>query len=158
MRTTPGTVSEYVGHVRFVEPTARLPQADQVLVSFTAGYLVNLSQAVGRLILAGRDLTRFAGYTSRVSELFEVLEDIKRGRYERTMVAKSEGPSTSQSQAVNTNDLKGKIVTQDGVIIFDRVPIVTPNNDVLVKELSFKVTKGTDVIIAGPNGNCMHAP
>lgn len=28
-----------------------------------ASYLINLSQAVGRLILTGRDLTRFAGYT-----------------------------------------------------------------------------------------------
>lgn len=117
-----------------------------------AGYLVNLSQAVGRLILAGRDLTRFAGYTSRVSELFDVLEDIKKGRYERTMVSKGES-SSSTSQSVNTKDLKGKVVTQDGVIIFEKVPIVTPNNDVLVEELSFKVTKGTDVIIAGPNGN-----
>ncbi|KAF9113859.1 ATP-binding cassette sub- D member 3 [Mortierella sp. AM989] len=119
--------------------------------SRNSGYLVNLSQAVGRLILAGRDLTRFAGYTSRVSELFDVLDDIKKGRYERTMVAKKDG-ATSQSKTVDTNDLKGKVITQDGVIIFEKVPIVTPNNDVLLKELSFKVTRGTDVIIAGPNG------
>ncbi|KAG0005292.1 ATP-binding cassette sub- D member 3 [Modicella reniformis] len=119
--------------------------------SRNSGYLVNLSQAVGRLILAGRDLTRFAGYTSRVSELFDVLEDIKKGRYERTMVSQG-NESTSQSQNVDTNELKGKVITQDGVIIFEKVPIVTPNRDVLVKELSFRVTKGTDVIIAGPNG------
>lgn len=30
---------------------------------YVASYLINLSQAVGRLILTGRDLTRFAGYT-----------------------------------------------------------------------------------------------
>ncbi|KAI8358331.1 ABC transporter transmembrane region 2-domain-containing protein [Mortierella sp. GBAus27b] len=107
--------------------------------------------SVGRLILAGRDLTRFAGYTSRVSELFDVLDDIKKGRYERTMVSKNDS-SAATNQSVNTNDLKGKVITQDGVIIFEKVPIVTPNNDVLVEELSFKVTKGTDVIIAGPNG------
>ncbi|KAI8085114.1 ABC transporter transmembrane region 2-domain-containing protein [Halteromyces radiatus] len=41
--------------------------------SRNSSYLINLSQAVGRLILTGRDLTRFAGYTSRVSELFDVL-------------------------------------------------------------------------------------
>ncbi|KAF9945238.1 ATP-binding cassette sub- D member 3 [Mortierella alpina] len=142
----PSYATEHMGRVS-ADPTKIVED-----YSRNSGYLVNLSQAVGRLILAGRDLTRFAGYTSRVSELFEVLEDIKKGRYERTMVTKSEGPSTPQSQAVNTNDLKGKVVTQDGVIIFDKVPIVTPNNDVLLKELSFKVTKGTDVIIAGPNG------
>lgn len=35
----------------------------QILIIITASYLINLSQAVGRLILTGRDLTRFAGYT-----------------------------------------------------------------------------------------------
>lgn len=48
--------------------------------SRNSGYLVNLSQAVGRLLLAGRDLTRFAGYTHRVSELFEVLDDLNKGK------------------------------------------------------------------------------
>ncbi|KAI1316372.1 ATP-binding cassette sub- D member 3 [Mortierella claussenii] len=141
----PAYATEHMGRVS-ADPTKIVED-----YSRNSGYLVNLSQAVGRLILAGRDLTRFAGYTSRVSELFDVLEDIKKGRYERTMVAKADGSAT-QSQSVNTNDLKGKVITQDGVIIFEKVPIVTPNNDVLVKELSFKVTKGTDVIIAGPNG------
>ncbi|KAG0329348.1 ATP-binding cassette sub- D member 3 [Dissophora globulifera] len=138
--------TEHMGRVS-VDPTKIVED-----YSRNSGYLVSLSQAVGRLILAGRDLTRFAGYTSRVSELFNVLEDIKKGRYERTMVAKNDGSAAQSSQSVNTNDLKGRVITQDGVIIFDKVPIVTPNNDVLLKELSFKVTKGTDVIIAGPNG------
>jgi hypothetical protein len=34
--------------------------------------------------------------------------------------------------AVDANRMKGKLIIQDGVIIFDKVPIVTPNNDVLV--------------------------
>lgn len=56
-----------------------------------ASYLVNLSQAVGRLILTGRDLTRFAGYTSRVSELFDVMRDVGDGKYSRTMVNPEKG-------------------------------------------------------------------
>ena len=31
--------------------------------SRNSSYMVNLSQAIGRLLLAGRDLTKFAGYT-----------------------------------------------------------------------------------------------
>lgn len=34
--------------------------------------------------------------------------------------------------AVSTDDMKGKVIVRDGVIVFDHVPIVTPNNDVLV--------------------------
>lgn len=63
--------------------------------------------------------------------------------------------------AVDVNDLKGKVITQDGVIIFEKVPIVTPNNDLLLKELSFKVTTGMNCLISGPNGcvrwiRCFH--
>ncbi|KAF0560725.1 ABC transporter transmembrane region 2-domain-containing protein [Gigaspora margarita] len=119
--------------------------------SRNSGYLVNLSQAVGRLILAGRDLTRFAGYTARVAELFEVLDDVNDGRYERTIVNK-DANEANVSKVVSQNDLGGKIVARDEVIIFEKVPIVTPSQDVLVKELSFKVETGMNCLIFGPNG------
>jgi ATP-binding cassette subfamily D (ALD) protein 3 len=38
----------------------------------SARMLINLSGAVGRLVLAGRELTRLAGFTSRMSELMNV--------------------------------------------------------------------------------------
>jgi ATP-binding cassette subfamily D (ALD) protein 3 len=37
--------------------------------SRNSGYLISLSQAIGRIILAGRDLTKFAGYTVRRTPL-----------------------------------------------------------------------------------------
>lgn len=39
--------------------------------------LMNLAMAVGRLVLAGRELTRLAGYTARVTELQAVLKVIR---------------------------------------------------------------------------------
>ncbi|KAI8367684.1 ABC transporter transmembrane region 2-domain-containing protein [Radiomyces spectabilis] len=119
--------------------------------SRNSSYLINLSQAVGRLILTGRDLTRFAGYTSRVAELFDVLGDVSKGKYSRTMLSDVEG-GVSQSKTVDTSEMKGKVLVQDGVIIFDKVPIVTPNSDVLLKDLSFKVSTGMNCLISGPNG------
>ncbi|CAO3594061.1 unnamed protein product [Absidia cylindrospora] len=118
--------------------------------SRNSSYLINLSQAVGRLILTGRDLTRFAGYTSRVAELFDVLSDVRTGKYTRTMV--SEEGSSTENQVVDSSKMKGKLIVQDGVIVFDKVPIVTPNNDVLLKELSFKVNQGMNTLVSGPNG------
>jgi ATP-binding cassette subfamily D (ALD) protein 3 len=32
------------------------------------------------------------------------------------------------------------------------VPIVTPNGDVLVRELNFEIKAGMNCLIAGPNG------
>jgi len=51
--------------------------------------LLNMAQAAGRLVSAGRELTRLAGHTTRVSELLEVLDDLESGHYYRTMVAGS---------------------------------------------------------------------
>ncbi|KAI3650106.1 hypothetical protein MP228_005738 [Amoeboaphelidium protococcarum] len=119
--------------------------------SRNSSYLVNLSQAVGRVILAGRDLTRFAGYTSRVAELFEVLEDVKRGRYERSMVNDTSG---AQLTRVEQSDLKGVIKKSDNADIeFDKVPIITPNGDVLIESLSINCKHGTSVLVTGPNGS-----
>ncbi|KAJ1650079.1 hypothetical protein IWQ61_009019, partial [Dispira simplex] len=128
--------------------------ATQIMEDYSrnSGFLINLSQAVGRLILAGRDITRFAGYTARVSELFTVLHDVNSGHYERTMVeggsdlaallaerrsANSDEPSSDSVDGllkegmVNTDALGGHVVHQDGVIDFEHVPVVTPNGDIL---------------------------
>ena len=35
---------------------------------------------------------------------------------------------------------------------FEGVPLVTPNGDVLVKEMTFEVRSGMNVLVCGPNG------
>ncbi|KAJ1977243.1 hypothetical protein H4R35_002378 [Dimargaris xerosporica] len=143
--------------------------------SRNSGFLINLSQAVGRLVLAGRDITRFAGYTARVSELFTVLDDVSTGTYERPLVEGGEelasilaqhatqsddasGEGSEHTDAllsqgvVNPNALRGEVVHQDGVIDFNHVPVVTPNGDVLVRDLTFRIESGMNCLITGPNG------
>jgi ATP-binding cassette subfamily D (ALD) protein 3 len=46
----------------------------------------------------------------------------------------------------------GRIIFQDNIIHFDKVPLVTPNGDVLVNELTFEVRSGVNVLVCGPNG------
>lgn len=108
--------------------------------------LVKLAEAIGRLVLAGRELSRLAGFTSRMTELTQVLADLNAGRYERTMV------STSASADADIAPNNGHITFQDNIIKFDAVPLVTPNGDVLVRELSFEVRSGENVLVCGPNG------
>lgn len=119
--------------------------------STNSGYLINLSQAVGRLVLAGRDLTRFAGYTYRVSEFLGVLEDINAGKYQRTMVSASSS-GINEVKIIDQRNLHSIIEERDGVIEFINVPICTPNGDVLVPSMSFRVVSGMNCLITGPNG------
>jgi len=50
--------------------------------------LVRLAQAIGRIVLAGRDMSRLAGFTARVNELMDVTDELNQGVYKRTMVSK----------------------------------------------------------------------
>ncbi|XP_072762219.1 ATP-binding cassette sub-family D member 3 [Anoplolepis gracilipes] len=107
--------------------------------------LVKMAEAVGRLVLAGRELTRLAGFTARVTEIKTVLDELNAGKYERTMI------SDYKNNAIGYPG-GGKIVPRDNIIRFDQVPLVTPNGDVLIKELSFEVKSGMNVLVCGPNG------
>ncbi|KAL5486881.1 hypothetical protein EMCRGX_G019418 [Ephydatia muelleri] len=116
--------------------------------------LVRMAEAIGRLVLAGREMTRLAGFTARVSELTMVLRDIEKGTYKRTMVATTEstekgGPSQPSVPLVPG---MGELVEMNHLIKFEGVPLVTPNGDVLIKELNFEVKSGVNVLVCGPNG------
>ncbi|XP_043796452.1 ATP-binding cassette sub-family D member 3 [Apis laboriosa] len=107
--------------------------------------LVKLAEAIGRLVLAGREMTRLAGFTARVSEIKIVLNDLKTGKYKRTMV------SDFKNEPIGTPGI-GKIINKDNIIKFEHVPLITPNGDILIKELSFEVKSGMNVLVCGPNG------
>jgi len=109
--------------------------------------LLNLATAVGRLVLAGRELTRLSGFTARMTELMDVLQDLNSGRYIRTMVNVA---STEDSAPLIPG--AGEMIETDHLIRFQNVPVVTPNGDVLIKSLSFEVKSGVNVLVCGPNG------
>uniref|UniRef100_A0AAR2KNJ8 ABC transporter domain-containing protein n=1 Tax=Pygocentrus nattereri TaxID=42514 RepID=A0AAR2KNJ8_PYGNA len=91
--------------------------------------LLSLAQALGRIVLAGREMTRLSGFTTRITEIQEVLKELNSGRYERTMI--------SQSVSIRR---------------FEHIPLATPNGDILIRDLSFEVLSGTNVLVCGPNG------
>ncbi|XP_036412156.1 ATP-binding cassette sub-family D member 3b [Colossoma macropomum] len=113
--------------------------------------LLSLAQALGRIVLAGREMTRLSGFTARITEIQEVLKELNSGRYERTMVSQL----GKESDAVNKMSLvpgSGQIVHADNIIRFEHIPLATPNGDILIRDLSFEVLSGTNVLVCGPNG------
>lgn len=107
--------------------------------------LVKFSEALGLLILSSREITRLAGFTARVTEIKDVLNDLNSGKYVRTMITDSKSDPNIYPGA-------GKTIAKDNIIRFDRVPLITPNGDILIKELSFEVKSGMNVLVCGPNG------
>ncbi|CAF1505424.1 unnamed protein product, partial [Rotaria sordida] len=105
--------------------------------------LMRLAEAVGRLVLAGRELTKLTGFTTRVTDLIGVLSDVNQGIYVRTGI---------NNTIMDTKNNEGRIRTQDGIIKFENVKLMTPNGDVLIENLNFTVQSGQNVIVVGPNG------
>ncbi|KAM3915444.1 ATP-binding cassette sub-family D member 3 isoform 1-T1 [Leptodactylus fuscus] len=113
--------------------------------------LLRMSQALGRIVLAGREMTRLSGFTARITELMQVLKDLNQGKYERTMVSQQE-KETENHPSIPLIPGSGKIINVDNMIKFEHVPLATPNGDVLIRDLTFEVRSGTNVLVCGPNG------
>jgi len=93
-----------------------------------------------------KDLSELAGYTARVSLLLDSMADVRKGKFEKALVS-------SARNAENAKILKGRgRVIESEEIRFENVPIVTPNGDILLKNLSFYVKPGQHLLIVGPNG------
>lgn len=102
--------------------------------------LINLSKAIGKVIISYKELQNLAGYTSLLDELDIVLDDLQAGKYQRTMI----NPGLVQE--------RGEINYNDAVMKMEKVPILAPNGDILVKEVDFEIEKGMHLMVDGPNG------
>uniref|UniRef100_A0A7N8WJG8 ATP binding cassette subfamily D member 3 n=1 Tax=Mastacembelus armatus TaxID=205130 RepID=A0A7N8WJG8_9TELE len=111
--------------------------------------LLRMSQALGRIVLAGREMTRLSGFTARITELMKVLKELNAGKYERTMISMQEKDSAENLVLVPGS---GQIINKDNIIKFDHTPLATPNGDILIRDLTFEVRSGTNVLVCGPNG------
>ncbi|XP_043077161.1 ATP-binding cassette sub-family D member 3b [Puntigrus tetrazona] len=112
--------------------------------------LMSLAQALGRIVLAGREMTRLSGFTARITEIQEVLRELNSGRYERTMV--TQRLKDDSVEKIPLTPGRGEIIITDNIIKFEHIPLATPNGDVLIHDLSFEVSSGTNVLVCGPNG------
>ncbi|KAF9265656.1 hypothetical protein L218DRAFT_1075743 [Marasmius fiardii PR-910] len=131
----------------------KIPGIENVdLGSRTEGFVTNrrlllsASDAFGRVMYSYKDLSELAGYTARVSLLLDTMEDMRKGKFEKALVS-------SATAGENAKILRGRgkvILSED--IEFENVPIVTPNGDILVRSLSFRIKHGQHLLIVGPNG------
>ncbi|KAF2718486.1 peroxisomal long-chain acyl-CoA transporter, ABC superfamily [Polychaeton citri CBS 116435] len=128
-----------------VNPSRRQGDATSSFVT-NRRLLLSSSDAFGRLLTSYKEISQLAGYTSRVSTLLDVIADLQRGHYEKQLVSSA---STDDNARVLSG--RGELEVSEA-IEFRRVPIVSPNGDVLVKALDFVIHPGEDLLIVGPNG------
>lgn len=105
--------------------------------------LINLSKAIGKIVVSYKEVQNLAGYTSLVYEVKEVLDELKTDSYRRDMIeAFTEKYDFKQ---------RGEYIEGDCIQFVD-VPIVSPNGDELIDSMNFKIERGQNLYITGPNG------
>ena len=112
--------------------------------------LLSSSDAMGRIMYSYKELSELAGYTARLAELIDVMNDVEKGKAQKRLV--SSGSEEEKQKKADVFNQRGVIDENSDEVIFDQVPIVSPNGDVLLEKLSFHIKPGQHLLIIGPNG------
>lgn len=56
------------------------------------------TDAFGRVMYSYKDLSELAGYTARVSELLDTMSEVKKGKFEKRLVASASEPENAKSE------------------------------------------------------------
>lgn len=74
--------------------------------------LLSSSDAFGRVMFSYKEITELAGYTSRVATLLEVMDNIKAGQFEKTLV----GDSSTDLELMQN---RGTVIESDEIEFID---------------------------------------
>ncbi|PKI83510.1 ATP-binding cassette long-chain fatty acid transporter pxa2 [Malassezia vespertilionis] len=112
--------------------------------------LLSSSDAMGRIMYSYKELSELAGYTARLSELIEVMEEVEQGRSKKLTVSSQSEVHKQEKETIFNS--RGELDNTSENVVFDEVPVVSPTGDVLLEKLSFKIEPGQHLLIVGPNG------
>jgi len=109
---------------------------------------VSLGNACKHLVLSYKSIQSLSGLSSRVSSLVNMLARRgAQGNDEEEEEMKLTALRMPESTKVTPQVLEGSEIS------FENVDLFSPGGELLVKGLTFSVTKNTNVLVSGPNGS-----
>lgn len=132
--------------------------------------LLSLAGAIGRIVLAGKEITKMTGYCQRVSRLEHVLDDLAsenaiKKRFESSpdlerdlRLSELMKPGTltveagGDSNADISFDAQSDNINPSGTIKLEGINLLSPDCTVLAENVSLEFPHGCHVLVTGPNG------
>jgi ABC-type uncharacterized transport system fused permease/ATPase subunit len=126
--------------------------------------VISLFTALGVLGTAPRKVAKIRGYASRLCALEAVLSDCDRSARSRAIMHSESGEfdaagvlsdrthGASGRGGANMRRIGSRIAAEEDEISFERVTVITPTGNTLVKGLTLRVPRGTNLLVTGPNG------
>lgn len=120
--------------------------------------LLQLAGAIGRLVLAGKEITKLTGYCQRVTKLENVLDDLSDAHAVRKRFESS--PDLERDLKLAELMVPGTLTVsseddspEKNVVRFDGVNLLSPDSTILVENLTLEIPRGCHVLTTGPNGS-----
>lgn len=137
--------------------------------------LISGADAVERLMSSYKEIVALAGYTHRVAGMFQVFDEVSNGIYRKTLVADETSTQGiiefKEGQPVANGELNSvflnfhfngnfEIFLSSGLVFYDsenmsiklkNIPVVTPNCDIVVPNLTLNIEPGMHLLITGPS-------
>ena len=113
------------------ELVARYREADTLIQ--------NASSSIGDLLMVYKKLQKLSGFTSRVVDLLHSVES-------------GEGEEEEGKEMVTKNNGIVQTSSNDDEIEFQNVTVFSPDNRLLIKDVSLKIKRGESLFITGANG------
>ncbi|KAH8418145.1 hypothetical protein KR009_001140 [Drosophila setifemur] len=118
--------------------------------------LISAADAIERLMSSYKEIVALAGYTYRVAGMMDVFEETAQGVYCKATIVENDqtnniiefrnGKPIAKGRILYTNDPENMSIT------LKEVPVVTPNCDIVVPNLTLCIKPGVHLLITGPNG------
>ncbi|CDF36904.1 ATP-binding cassette, sub-family D (ALD), member 3 [Chondrus crispus] len=120
--------------------------------------LLQLASAIGRLVLAGKEITKLTGYCQRVTRLQHVLDDLGDERAVQKRFESS--PDLERDLKLAELMIPGELIVgsedegpEKNVVRFSGVNLLSPDCTILAENLTFEIPRGCHVLTTGPNGS-----
>ncbi len=95
-----------------------------------------------------RKVNELTGYTSRVSQMLTVFDDMEAGRFQHNFK-----PKSANEGAVVREPFVSEGTMEEGETIEVRdLAVISPTGDVLAEHMSFQLPRGAHLFVSGPNG------